>query len=183
MALKSTIYKADLSVADLDRNVYADFPLTLALHPSETEERLMVRLVAFALFADEQLAFGPGISTPEEPDLWQRDLTGRIERWIEIGQPDDKQIGRASGRADEVVVVAYGRGADVWWKGIEPKLTRFQKLTVLCIEADTCKALNALAARNMKLAATIQDGHVLIAGDAGSVDVAIETLKTAESVR
>lgn len=183
MALKSTVYKADLSVADLDRNVYADFPLTLALHPSETEERLMVRLIAFALFADEQLSFGPGISTPEEPDLWQRDLTGRIERWIEIGQPDDKQIGRASGRADEVVVVAYGRGVDMWWKGIESKLVRFPKLTVLRITDEACKALSALAARNMKLAATIQEGHVLLAGDAGSVDIAPATLKTPEAVR
>lgn len=183
MALKSTIYKADLSVADLDRNVYADFPLTLALHPSETEERLMVRVVAFALFADEYLASGPGISTPEEPDLWQRDLTGRIERWIEIGLPDDKHIARASGRADEVVVVAYGRGVDMWWKGIESKLTRFPKLSVLRIADNTCKELTAMAHRNMKLAATIQEGHVLLAADAGSVDVAIETLKAAEAVR
>lgn len=183
MALKSTIYKADLSIADLDRNVYADFPLTLALHPSETEERLMVRLVAFALFADEQLAFGPGISTPEEPDLWLRDLTGRIERWIEVGLPDEKQIGRASGRADEVVVLAYGRGVDMWWKGIEAKLARFPKLSVLRIGDDACKTLITLATRNMKLAATIQEGHVLLAGDAGSVDIALETLKAAEAVR
>lgn len=183
MALKSTVYKADLSVADLDRNVYADFPLTLALHPSETEERLMVRLIAFALFADEQLTFGPGISNPEEPDLWLRDLTGRIERWIEVGLPDDKQIGRASGRADEVVVVAYGRGVDMWWKGIEAKLVRFPRLSVLRIDDETCKEIVKLVARNMKLAATLQEGHVLLAGDAGSVDIAIETLKAPEAVR
>jgi len=183
MALKSTIYKAELSVADLDRNVYADFPLTLALHPSETEERLMVRVVAFALFADEYLAFGPGISSPEEPDLWQRDLTGRIQRWIEIGLPDDKQLARASGRADEVVVLAYGRGVDMWWKGIESKLTRFSKLSVLRVSDENCKALTALAHRNMKLAATIQEGHVLLATDADSVDVAIEIMKAAEAVR
>ncbi len=183
MALKSTIYKADLSVADLDRNIYADFPLTLALHPSETEERLMVRLVAFALYADEQLSSGPGISSPGDADLWQRDLTGRIQRWIEIGLPDDKQVARANGRADEVVVVAYGRGVDMWWRGIESKLTRFNKLTVLRIADDQCKELTRLAHRNMKLAATIQEGHVLIAGNAGSVDVAIEVLKASEAVR
>lgn len=183
MALKSTVYKADLSVADLDRNFYADFPLTLALHPSETEERLMVRLTAFALFADEQLAFGPGISTPEEPDLWQRDLTGRIQRWIEIGLPDDKQLARACGRADEVVVLAYGRGVDMWWKGIESKLTRFAKLAVLRIPEEDCKPLAALAQRNLKIAATIQEGHVLLAADGGSIDIPIETLKQAEVVR
>lgn len=183
MALKSTVYKADLSVADLDRNVYADFPLTLALHPSETEERLMVRTIAFALFADDQLSFGPGISMPEEADLWQRDLTGRIERWIEVGLPDEKQIGRACGRADEVVVLAYGRGVIMWWRGIETKLTRFQRLTVLRIPEEASNALAPLVNRNMKLSATIQDAHVLLASDAGSADVVIETLKAAEAVR
>jgi uncharacterized protein YaeQ len=183
MALKSTIYKADLSVADLDRSLYADFPLTLALHPSETEERLMVRLTAFALFADEYLTFGPGISSPEEPDLWQRDLTGHIQRWIEIGHPDDKQIARACGRADEVVVVAYGRGADIWWRQIESKLTRFDKLSVLRINDEACRDLKALVGRNMKLSATVQEGQVLLAGNVGSATVDINVLKAAEAVR
>jgi uncharacterized protein YaeQ len=177
MALRSTIYKADLQVADLDRNFYADFPLTLALHPSETEERLMVRMAAFALFADEQLTFGQGISSPEEPDLVQKDLTGRIERWIEIGQPDDRQLARACGRADSVVVICYGRAAEIWWRGIAPKVERLDKLRVLRIGDEACRDLARLAARNMKLSATIQEGHLLLVSDQESADVPIDVLK------
>ncbi|HEU4621494.1 MAG TPA: YaeQ family protein, partial [Burkholderiaceae bacterium] len=144
MALKSTIYKADLQLADLDRHVYADYPLTLARHPSETEERLMVRIVAFGLHAHERLAFGPGLSDADEPCLWQRDLTGAIERWIEVGLPDERHLARACGRADEVVVIAYGRGMDVWWKNIASSLTRLRNLVVLRLPEDGTQALAAL---------------------------------------
>lgn len=177
MALRSTVYKAELQVADLDRNFYADFPLTLALHPSETEERLMVRVAAFALHADEQLGFGPGISTPEEPDLVQKDLTGRIETWIEIGQPDDRQLTRACGRADKVIVIAYGRAAEIWWKGIADKVARLEKLRVLRIADEQCKALARLAGRNMQLSATLQEGQLLLVSGDASAEVSFEVLK------
>jgi uncharacterized protein YaeQ len=183
MALKSTIFKADLKVADLDRNVYADFPLTLAQHPSETEERLMVRILAYALFAHERLAFGPGISDADEPDLWQRDLTGAIERWIEVGLPDEKRLARACGRADEVVVLAYGRAVDIWWKQIESKLNRLPKLQVLQLDTDATKSLSEMAARNMALAATIQEGQALVSSGDHSVTLDVHVLKTLETAR
>ena len=124
MALKSTICKASLQVADMDRNYYADHALTLARHPSETDERMMARVLAFALNAHERLEFGKGLSDTEEPDLWQKDLTGLTEHWIEVGQPDDKRLLRASGRSARVTVYAYGNRADLWWKPIADKLPR-----------------------------------------------------------
>lgn len=183
MALKSTILKADLKVADLDRNIYADFPLTIAQHPSETEERVMVRILAFALYAHEYLAFGPGISDADEPDLWQRDLTGAIERWIEVGLPDEKRLTRACGRSDEVVVFAYGRAAEIWWKQIAGKLARLPKLQVLQLAEDETRSLASMAQRNMSLAATIQEGQALISSGDHSVTLDIRVLKALETAR
>jgi len=125
MALKSTIFKAELSVADIDRGYYHDHALTIARHPSETDERMMVRLLAFALHADERLAFGRGLSTEDEPDLWQRDLTGAIDRWIDVGLPDERDVRKACGRAREVDVLAYGgRAVELWWQGACERLER-----------------------------------------------------------
>lgn len=162
MALKATIYKAELSIADLDRNYYGEHNLTIARHPSETDERMMVRLLAFALFADEALAFGKGLCVDDEPDLWQRDLTGAIERWIDVGQPDEKWIRKASGRSVEVVVVSFGRAADIWWNGIRTKLTRLTNLRVLNLSPEAAPALAALTERSMRLQFTIQDGQVWV---------------------
>jgi uncharacterized protein YaeQ len=116
MAPRATVYKAELHVSDVDRHYYATHALTPVQHPSETAERLMVRLLAFALHAHERLAFGRGLSSEDEPDLWRRALDGEVEQWIELGQPDESRIRRACGRAREVVVVGYsGRGFAVWW--------------------------------------------------------------------
>lgn len=183
MALKSTIYKADLKIADLDRNVYADHALTIARHPSETDERLMVRLLAFAMYRHENLAFGPGISDADEPDLWQRDLTGAIEHWIEVGLPDEKRLTRACGRSLEVTVLAYGRAADVWWKQIEAKLARLPKLQVLRFDDADTKSLAAMAQRNMALAATIHEGQVLISSGDASLTLDMHMLKAKETRR
>src|SRR5512137_3173344 len=107
MAQGATVYRTDLTVSDLDRGVYAQHAVTLARHPSETEERLMVRLLAFALHADDALEFGRGLSTEDEADLWQRDPAGVLVRWIDVGLPDERTIRKACGRAREVVVLAY----------------------------------------------------------------------------
>lgn len=178
MALKSTIFKADLSIADMDRSYYVDHALTLARHPSETEERLMVRLLAFALLADERLAFGKGLSDVDEPDLWSKDLTGAIECWVEVGLPDERRLARACGRAGKVVVLAYGgNGAAMWWKGIASKLTRLANLRVLHLPQEETRRLAALARRTMRLSATIQDGQVLLSSDEGSVSIEPEIWK------
>ena len=132
MAPKATIYKAELQVSDMDRQYYATHALTLAQHPSETVERLLVRLLAFALHADERLEFGRGVSTDDEPDLWRKSLTGEIEQWIELGQPDEQHIRKACGRARQVVVISYsGRSSDVWWDKIAAGLARSKNLTVI----------------------------------------------------
>jgi len=172
MALRSTVYRADLTVSDLDRGVYAQHALTLARHPSETEERMMVRLLAFALHADAALVFGRGLSTEDEADLWQRDPTGVIERWIDVGLPDEKDVRKACGRAREVVVLAYGaRRVDQWWTDNEAGLSRLSNLRVYSLTAAETEALQKLAARSMALTCTVQDGHVWLANENSTIEL------------
>lgn len=166
MALRSTVYKAELSIADIDRGRYADHALTIALHPSETEERMMLRVLAFALFAEDGLAFGRGLSAEDEPDLVLRDDTGLIRLWIEVGLPDEKWVRKACGRADRVVVLAYGgHKAEVWWRQNEGALARSANLSVVAVDPEASAALAKLAARSMRLSCTVQDGQVWF-GDA-----------------
>ena len=172
MTPKATIYKAELAISDMDRNYYATHALTLAQHPSETSERLMVRLLAFAMHADERLEFGRGLSTEDEPDLWRKSLTGEIEQWIELGQPDESRIRKACGRARQVIVIGYnGRSFGVWWDKIADGLARLKNLTVIDIPAATVQELAVLADRNMQLQCLIQDGHVQLLSDNASVAI------------
>ena len=172
MALKATIFKVELALADLDRNLYDTSNLTLARHPSENDARMMVRLLAFAGCADPALAFGRGLSTDDEPDLWRRDLTGAVEQWILVGLPDEREVRKACGRAAEVVVFAYGdKAADVWWTQSRAALEKQGNLRVMRITAAECEALAALAERSMSLHCTVQDGEYLIAGRETTVRV------------
>ena len=162
MAPKATVLKAELQVSDMDRHVYGTFPLTVAQHPSETEQRVMVRILAFALHADERLEFGRGLSNEEEADLWRRDYTGDIEQWIDLGHPDESRIKKACGRAREVVVVNYvGRAA--------PTLQRLKNLSVIDLPAEGVDQLTALYQRGMRLNCMLQDGEVHVMGDANEV--------------
>ena len=175
MALKATVFKATLQVADMDRNHYGEYALTIARHPSETDERMMVRVLAYGLHADAQLQFGGGVSTEDEPALWRKDLTGRIEQWIEVGLPDEKRIRRACGKADEVFVYAYGgHGAELWWKPLEAELQRNRNLTVAFLPQDATRALAKLAQRSMQLNCTIQDGQVWLGDGAETVQLEAE---------
>ncbi|MET0288337.1 MAG: YaeQ family protein [Pseudoxanthomonas sp.] len=163
MALKATIIKAELQISDMDRHYYAAHPLTLAQHPSETDERLMVRLLAFALFAEERLEFGRGLSTEDEPDLWLREYTGEIALWIDLGQPDESRIRKACGRARHVVVVNYGgRASDLWWDKHGSGLARLKNLTVLTLDTTELELLTALMQRGMRLNVMIQDEEVQV---------------------
>jgi uncharacterized protein YaeQ len=177
MAIKATVFKAALQVADMDRHYYADHALTLARHPSETDERMMVRLLAFALYADEALTFGQRMSSDDEPDLWHKDLTGAIKLWIEVGLPDERAIRKASGRADQVVVISYGRAANIWWNENSDKLLRLKNLTVLNLASETTQALAALASRTMQLQCSIQEGHIMMTSDAGMIEVEPKVLQ------
>jgi uncharacterized protein YaeQ len=171
MAIKSTIFKVNLQIADIDHGYYADHALTLARHPSETDERMMVRLVALALNAhrlqtvchgDGTLAFGAGLSDPDEPDVWLRDFTGLTRLWVEVGQPEDKPILKACGKADQVVVYAFSSAADVWWRGIQTKLTRPPNLAVWRLPTEAAPQLAALAERSMQLQATVLEGALTL---------------------
>lgn len=158
MAIKATICKAALNVADMDRHYYADHELTLARHPSENDERMMVRLLAFTLHAGETLRFTRGISTEDEPDLWQKNLHDEIELWIELGQPDERRLRKACGRAQRVIIYSYQpRSAPLWWQQIAAKLERFENLSVYHLPGDSAAQLATMAARNMSLQCTIQD--------------------------
>ncbi|APW40265.1 hypothetical protein RD110_26215 [Rhodoferax koreense] len=180
MALKATIFKANLSIADIDHSYYADHALTLARHPSETDERMMVRLVALALNAhrlqtvlggDGVLAFGAGLSNPDDPDVSLRDFTGQTRLWIEVGQPEDKPIAKACNKADQVLLYAFGHAAEVWWRGIENKLTRLDKLQVWRVPTDAAQALAALAQRSMQLQATVQESALTLSDDQRTVEI------------
>ena len=161
MAPKATVIKAELQVTDLDRHYYASHNLVLAQHPSETVERLMVRLLAFALYADERLEFGRGLSDEDEPALWKRDYTGDIDLWVELGQPDESRLRKASAKATQVVVVNYGgRSGDVWWAKNAAGLSRLKNLTVIDVDADSVDAITRLFDRGMRLTAMIQDGEL-----------------------
>lgn len=176
MALKSTIYKATLNISDMDRHVYGEHTLTLALHPSETEERLMVRLLAFALQlpGDDRrgaLQFARGLSDSDEPDLWQKDLSEQLVHWIEVGQPDERRMAKACGRAERVTIYAYSTAAPIWWDGLASKVTRLRNLEVWRLLPDQSQALAALAQRSMQLQISIQDGHVWISDASRSVEL------------
>jgi len=180
MALKSTIFKAALAVADIDHGYYADHALTLARHPSETDERMMIRLVALALNAyklqdvcqgDGTLAFGAGLSNVDEPDVWLRDFTGETKLWVEVGQPEDKPIIKACGKSDEVIVYCFNHAAEIWWRGIENKLTRPQNLSVYRVPTEASQAMAALAQRSMQLQATIQENTLTLGDGTHSIDV------------
>ncbi|MDX1456353.1 MAG: YaeQ family protein [Marinobacter sp.] len=177
MALKATIYKVQLNIADMDRSYYADHHLTLALHPSETEERMMLRLVAFALNASDTLEFTKGISTDDEPDLWQKDLSDDIELWIDLGLPDESRIRKACNRARQVILYTYGgRAVPLWWDKIYGKLTRFDNLTVVNFPQEAGDELIELANRSMQLQVTIQDGSVGISDGERHVEIEPEPM-------
>ena len=180
MALKSTIFKAHLQVADIDHGYYAEHALTLARHPSETDERMMVRIAALALHAhqvhdlcrgDATLAFGAGLSDPDDPDVALTDFTGRKRLWIEVGQPEERPLVKACSQADAVVVLAYHAQAEVWWRGIAHKLARLDRLQVWRLPSEGAQGLQALAERSMQLQATVQDGALTLSSMLGSVHV------------
>ena len=181
MALKATIFKAGLQIADMDRGYYQDHALTIARHPSETDERMMVRLLAFALNADQALQFGKGLSAEDEPDLWRRDLTGAIDTWIDVGLPDEKLVRKACARAAQVLIYCYGgRVAEMWWNQAGEKLQRLDNLTVVNLPPASSQGLATLAQRNMQLQCTVQDAQIWLADADHSLQVDLSTLKAAQ---
>lgn len=180
MALKSTIFKVKLNVSDLNRDLYDDFPLAVARHPSETDARMMLRIAAFALHADARLEFGRGISTDDEPDLWRKDLTGLVELWIELGTPDPDRLRKACGRARQVVLYAYREGSfKTWWAKNAFPLARFSNLSVYSISDTEYAELAALAAPSMELQCTISGGELWLTDGSRSVALTPKAITTA----
>jgi uncharacterized protein YaeQ len=181
MAIKATISKATVQLSDIDRGVYGDYPVTLARHPSETDERMLIRLLAFALNvpADNDhgpLEFAKDMWDADEPSLWQKDYTGQILHWIEVGQPEEKRLLRAAARVAHVSVYSFSSSTATWWKGIESKLTRARNLTVWQIPAEQSEALAALAQRSMELQVTVQEGGIWIGDGTRSIEVSPQLL-------
>jgi uncharacterized protein YaeQ len=176
MALKATIYKADLSIADMDRNYYQEHALTIARHPSETDERVMIRVLAFALNADPALAYGKDLFDVEEPALWLKDLTGAIQTWIEVGHPEERRIMKASGRAEHVIVYSYSATSHLWFKSVAKGIDRARNVSVVNIAPETSAQLEKMAKRNMQLQCTIQDGQVWLTDGETTVQVERDTL-------
>lgn len=166
MAQKATIYKVELSVSDMDRHYYETHKLTVAKHPSETDERFMVRVLAFALNAHEHLEMTKGLSTDHEPDIWQKSLGGELELWVALGLPSEKVVRQSCGKASKVIVYSYGgRTAEMWWEKIKNSTTRFDSLQVMNLSEKGTRDLGDLANRSMKLQVNIQDGEVMISSD------------------
>jgi uncharacterized protein YaeQ len=181
MALKATIYKAQIQLSDMDRNVYCDHSATIARHPSETDERLLVRLLAFALNApstpdEASLELAKDMWEPDEPSLWQKDPTGRVTHWIDLGQPDEKRLLRTSARVDRLTVYSFNSSTPTWWKDLENRITRLRNLTVWQVPSKQGQALAALAQRTMQLQVTVQDGAIWVSDDTKSFEVNLHRL-------
>ena len=170
MALKATIYKADLNIANMDVHQYGDYQLTIAQHPSETIERLMVRVLAYARFADERLEFTKDLFETDEPALWQKDLTGQLEKWIEVGSPDEDKVKKASARCKEVIVITYGSSVDDWYKR-NSKLKTLKNVQVLQLTEKSTAEIQSLCERTMQLQLNIMDGEWTLISDQGQAEI------------
>ena len=183
MAIKATIYKASVSISDMDRQLYRDTALTIARHPSETDERMMVRLLAFVLNLplDERhgaLELAKDLWDTDEPALWLKDLTGQIIHWIDVGQPDDKRLMKASGRSERVTVYGYSASTPIWWNAVANKITRAAHLAVWQIPAAQSQALAELAQRGMQLQVSVQDGTAWVSDGQRSVEITPQRLNS-----
>ncbi|MGI2170769.1 YaeQ family protein [Shewanella sp. MF05960] len=178
MAAKATVYKVALQIADMDRHYYADHAITLAQHPSETDTRMMVRLLAYALNASESLAFSKGLCVDDEAELWDKSLSDEINLWVEFGQADEKWLRKASGRAKQVILYTYGgRSVPIWWQQNQQALSRYDNLSVVNFPEEAVKQLEVFVTRNMALQVSISEGQVWFSDKDNSVMIEPEKLK------
>ena len=171
MAEKATIYKANITLSDTDRHYYAELSLTLALHPSETIERMMVRLLAYCFCATDNLSFTRGLSSVDEPDLWHKSDDGRILEWIEVGQPAPERLKKASGQAESVKVFSYGRGMDIWWAQQGAAIRALPKVSIQYFAAEDLQALQSLAAKTMQLSVTIAEQIAYVSDERTNISI------------
>jgi uncharacterized protein YaeQ len=174
MALKSTIYKAELTLTDMDRAYFQTHALTLARHPSETDERLMIRLLAFAMYASDRLQFSKDLSVDDEPALWEHQRNGDCDLWIELGLPDEKRLRRANHRANQAVLFAYGKGMAIWLKEQQKVIRQLDKLQLVCVSPEDSLKLQTLCQRNMQLQFTFSEGDIFIHSEQGQIDLELK---------
>ncbi|WP_105200379.1 MULTISPECIES: YaeQ family protein [unclassified Pseudoalteromonas] len=174
MALKATIIKARLNISDMNRHHYQEYPLTVAQHPSETEQRLMIRLLAFALHANDELQFTKGLCAEDEPELWQREMDDSISLWIDLGLPDEKRLKKACTRAQEVVLYAYGENnQEIWWQKNQQKLSQFKNLRVISLNYEQTQQLAAMASRSVDLTISIEDAEVWVSNQEQTLQITL----------
>jgi len=172
MAIKATIYKAKIQISDCDRNYFNSHELTISCHPSETEQRMMVRLLAFALFASDELSFTKGLCADDEPELWNINLSGEIELWISLGQIDEKQLRKSLGRSKQVIIITYnGHKSSIWWSKNQSKYTQLNNLQIINIKPDDVTAMQDFVSRNMDLQITIQEGVIWLSNSRQTINI------------
>lgn len=181
MALKATIFKVELSISNMDKNYYADHSLTIARHPSESDKRMLLRLVAFAFNAHEQLEFTKGLSDVDTPDLWQKSYSDEIELWIELGQPSEQRIKKGCNQSQQMIVYSYDNNAfDEWWKKEKNALNTRKNLTIATVSETTLEQLAELVTRQMHIQVTIQDGQAWFNLNDETFELSLTTLKGTE---
>lgn len=174
MALGSSIHKVTVDLSDIDNNKYIDFSLTLALHPSETEERMMIRLLAFMFAHDENLEFSDGLNNPDLPDIWQKNLMGDVEHWIDVGQPDEKRMRKASGRSEQVSVFTFNSyKSEFWLEKISPKIKKNKKISIYTLQVFGDLKLESLVKRTMKFNCLIEDKTIFISDQEHRIEIKV----------
>ncbi|MGB1239673.1 MAG: YaeQ family protein [Pseudomonadales bacterium] len=176
MAIKPTLYKTELQLVDTDRNIYDSCKFTLAQHPSETQERMMVRLLAYALNYHADLEFTKGLSSQDEPDLWQISPSGEIENWIEVGQASAERMRKGISRSPQVKLYAYGSESDVWWGKAQGSFESLPHIEVWQFDSQQTRQLNELVERKMQLTLTISGGDLLLSDDQQSIELSVRQL-------
>ena len=172
MALKATIYKVKLEISDCDRNYFHSHELTISCHPSETEQRMMVRLLAFALYASDDLSFTKGLCADDEPELWNKNLSGEIEQWISLGQIDEKQLRKSLGRSKQVIIMTYnGNKSSIWWEKNHSKYSQLNNLQIHNIKTEDVTAMQDFVSRNMDLQLTIQEGIIWLSDSSQTISI------------
>lgn len=179
MALKATVYKAHLSLSNLNIHHYQDYSLTLAKHPSETDLRFMIRLLAFSMLAHEELQFTKGLSDVDEPDMWKINYDGSIEHWIELGLPDERRIRQICGKSKRVSVFTYhGNQATQWFEAIENKLDRFDHLNIIHFLIDRPDEIEAFTSKGMNLSLTIEDDEIWLSTETDRICITFKIVKS-----
>ncbi|NVK24473.1 MAG: YaeQ family protein [Gammaproteobacteria bacterium] len=175
MALKATIFKADISITDMDRNYYNDHNLTIARHPSENDERMMLRIIAFIVNASERLEFTKGLSDDEVPDLWQKAYSDEIELWVELGQPSEQRIKKGCNQSQQMLIYSYADNSfNEWWKKEHNKLATRKNLTVYTLPETLSSTLANLVQRSMQIQVTIQDAQIWLTIESGGISESLE---------